>query len=31
MVISLAPYLSDKSEHTALYKLNKNIHVKPQK
>ena len=30
-VISSAPYLNDKGEHTALYKINKNRYIKPQK
>ena len=27
-VISMAPYLTDKGEHTALYKINKNVYIK---
>ena len=30
-VVSIAPYLIDKCEHTALYMLNKNVYIKPQK
>ena len=30
-VISIALYLTDKGEHTALYKINKNIHIKTSK
>ena len=30
-VVSIAPYLTDKCEHTALYMLNKNVYIKPQK
>ncbi|MCB4755380.1 MAG: hypothetical protein LGB52_07345, partial [Sulfurovum sp.] len=26
-VISVGPYLTDKGEHTALYKLNKNVYI----
>ena len=26
-VISIAPYLTDKGEHTMLYKINKNIYM----
>ena len=35
-VISVAPYLTDKGEHTALYKINNNnnnnnnVYIKPQ-
>ena len=27
-VISKAPYLTDKGEHTALYKISKNVYIK---
>ena len=27
----MAPYLTDNGEHTELYKMNKNVCVKPQK
>ena len=27
-VISIAPYLTDKDQHTAFYKINKNVYVK---
>ena len=27
-VISIVLYLTDKTEHTALYKINKNVHIK---
>ena len=27
-VISIAPYLTDKCEHTALYKINSNVYIK---
>ena len=30
-VISIAPYLTDKSEHTALYKTNNNLYIKKPK
>ena len=30
-VISIAPYLTDKGEHTALFNINKNVHAKPKK
>ena len=30
-VISIAPYLNDKDEHTALYKINSNLYVKTSK
>ena len=30
-VVSIAPYLTDKCEHTALYMLNKNVYIKPKK
>ena len=30
-VISVAPYLTDKAEHTALYKVNKNVDIKTPK
>ena len=28
-VISVAPYLTNKEEHTALYKINKTVDIKP--
>ena len=28
-VISLVPYLTDKGELTALYKIDKNVYIKP--
>ena len=31
MVISIALYLIDKCEHIALYKINKNVYMKPQR
>ena len=31
VVISVAPYLTDKGEHTALYKINKNAYIKTLK
>ena len=30
-VISIAPYLTDKAEHTALYKTNNDVYVKTSK
>ena len=30
-VISVAPYLTDKTERTALYKINKNVYIKTSK
>ena len=30
-VISIAPYLTDKGEHTALYKINHNVYIKTSK
>ena len=31
MVISIAPYRTDKGEHTALYKVNNNVYIKTSK
>ena len=31
MVVSIVPYLNDKGEHTALYKIKKNVNIKQQK
>ena len=30
-VISITPYLTDQGEHTALYKINNNVHIKISK
>jgi len=30
-VISIAPHLTDKGEHSALYKLNNNVYIKTSK
>ena len=30
-VISIAPYFTDEGVHTALYKIYKNVCIKPQK
>ena len=30
-VISIAPYLADKGEQTALYKINNNVYIKTLK
>ena len=30
-VISIAAYLTDKGEHTALYKINKNVYIEISK
>ena len=30
-VISIAPYLTDKGEHTSLYKINNNVYSKTSK
>ena len=30
-VISVVLYLTDKGEHTALYKINRNVGIKPHK
>ena len=30
-VISIAPYLADKGEHTTLYKINTNVYIKTSK
>ena len=29
-IISIAPYLTAKGEHTALYKIYKNVYIKPK-
>ena len=31
IVISILPYLTDEGEHTALYKINEKVYIKPQK
>ena len=31
VVISIAPYIADKGEHTALYKINNNVYSKTSK
>ena len=28
-IISIVPYLTNKGEHTALYKINKNVYINP--
>ena len=30
-IISIAPYHTDMGEHTALYKINKNVYIKTSK
>ena len=29
--VSIAPYLTDNGEHTALYKINKNVYIETSK
>ena len=31
IVVSIAPYLTDKDEHTALYKICSNVYIKTSK
>ena len=31
VVISVAPYLTNKAEHTLLYKINNNVYIKTSK
>ena len=31
IIISILPYLTDEGEHTALYKINEKVYIKPEK